>query len=176
MSERTLRGVDHVGITVSDIESATAFFVDALGGEVLYQGHGPDDPAVEGEDFEIAPRPRAGNPDDSSPGDQDRDRAGHRVVRDARPRAGRAGAPSDLGLTHLAFYTDDMEAAVERFERAGGWCCRHPPRSALHPRPARATDTATAGTPWGMSIEFLTLPGEMGYEQTTNLRRWQRQP
>ena len=32
-----LRGVDHVGITVPDIEQATAFFVDVLGCELLYE-------------------------------------------------------------------------------------------------------------------------------------------
>ena len=29
-------------------------------------------------------------------------------------------------------------------------------------------------TPWGMNIEFISYPGEMGYEQDTQLRRWSR--
>ena len=29
-------------------------------------------------------------------------------------------------------------------------------------------------TPWGMNIEFISYPGEMGYEKDTPLRRWSR--
>ena len=32
----TIRGIDHVGVTVSSIEQATEFFVRALGAQVLY--------------------------------------------------------------------------------------------------------------------------------------------
>ena len=32
-----LLGVEHVGVTVPDMEAATAFFVDVLGGEVLFE-------------------------------------------------------------------------------------------------------------------------------------------
>src|SRR5918998_3059518 len=38
-----LRGVEHVGITVPDIEQATAFFVDVLGCELLYEREPPRD-------------------------------------------------------------------------------------------------------------------------------------
>src|SRR3712207_7681991 len=38
-----LRGVDHVGITMPDIERATAFFVDVLGCELLYEREPPRD-------------------------------------------------------------------------------------------------------------------------------------
>ena len=38
-----LRGVDHVGITVPDIEQATAFFVNVLGCELLYEREPPGD-------------------------------------------------------------------------------------------------------------------------------------
>lgn len=32
----TIRGIDHVGVTVPSIEQATEFFVRALGAQVLY--------------------------------------------------------------------------------------------------------------------------------------------
>ena len=38
-----LRGIDHLGITVPDIEQATAFFVDVLGCELLYEREPPRD-------------------------------------------------------------------------------------------------------------------------------------
>ena len=37
------RGVDHIGITVPDIEQATTFFVDVLGCELLYEREPPGD-------------------------------------------------------------------------------------------------------------------------------------
>src|SRR3712207_9257891 len=48
-----LRGVDHVGITMPDIERATAFFVDVLGCELLYEREPPRDDS---------PRDRLGGP------------------------------------------------------------------------------------------------------------------
>ena len=38
-----LRGVDHIGITVPDMEQATAFFIDVLGCELLYEREPPGD-------------------------------------------------------------------------------------------------------------------------------------
>ena len=38
-----LRGVDHIGITVPNMEQATAFFVDVLGCEVLCEREPPED-------------------------------------------------------------------------------------------------------------------------------------
>jgi catechol 2,3-dioxygenase-like lactoylglutathione lyase family enzyme len=38
-----LRGVDHIGVTVPDIEQATVFFVDVLGCELLYEREPPRD-------------------------------------------------------------------------------------------------------------------------------------
>ncbi|WP_371277305.1 VOC family protein, partial [Streptomyces albidoflavus] len=32
----TVRGIDHIGLTVPDLEGATRFLADALGAEVLY--------------------------------------------------------------------------------------------------------------------------------------------
>jgi catechol 2,3-dioxygenase-like lactoylglutathione lyase family enzyme len=40
---RGLRGVDHIGITVPNMEQATAFFVDVLGCKLLYEREPPGD-------------------------------------------------------------------------------------------------------------------------------------
>ena len=40
-----LRGVDHIGITVPNIEQATTFFVDEIGCELLYECEPPGDDA-----------------------------------------------------------------------------------------------------------------------------------
>ena len=48
MSERSgagVRAIDHVGVTVPDIEAAARFFADALGAEPLYE-MAPTQPAT----------------------------------------------------------------------------------------------------------------------------------
>ena len=52
MAEATMRGIDHIGITVPDIEVATKFLVDGLGAEVIYQLIGYGDPPLEAKDLE----------------------------------------------------------------------------------------------------------------------------
>jgi catechol 2,3-dioxygenase-like lactoylglutathione lyase family enzyme len=99
-----LRGVDHIGITVPDMEQATAFFVDVLGCELLYEREPPGDDA---------PRDRLGVP------------AGSRIqgVRFLRCANGanielfefyspeqreEFPRPSDVGIQHLAIYVDGV--------------------------------------------------------------------
>src|SRR3712207_5337877 len=105
-----LRGVDHVGITVPDIEQATAFFVDVLGCELLYEREPPRDDS---------PRDRLGVP----PGSRIqavhflRCASGANVElfefyspdqREDFPR------PSDVGIQHLAVYVDDLDRKSTR--------------------------------------------------------------
>lgn len=44
MTTPVVRGVNHIGITVPDIEAAKSFLVEAFGGKVIYQSFGPQDP------------------------------------------------------------------------------------------------------------------------------------
>ena len=48
MSTETIRGMDHVGITVSDIDEATRFFEEAFGAEVIYDSVSRSDDDVKG--------------------------------------------------------------------------------------------------------------------------------
>src|SRR5918995_1116825 len=108
-----LRGVDHVGITVPDMEQATAFFVDVLGCELLYEREPPGDDS---------PRDRLGVP------------AGSRIKAVSFLRCANGAnielfefyspdqreefpRPSDVGIQHLAVYVDDLDAAVEHLRR-----------------------------------------------------------
>src|SRR5918998_1151211 len=110
-----LRGVDHLGITVPDMEQATTFFVDVLGCELLYEREPPGDDS---------PRDRLGVP------------AGSRIqaVRFLRCANGANvelfefyspdqredfPRPSDVGIQHLALYVEDLDAAVEHLRRHG---------------------------------------------------------
>src|SRR3546814_8136700 len=54
MTAPVIRGVNHIGITVPDIEAAKAFLADAFGGQLIYQSFGPQDPPRQGPEFERA--------------------------------------------------------------------------------------------------------------------------
>ena len=43
MAKETIRGIAHVGITVTDIDAATTFLVEAFGAQVIYQALGKED-------------------------------------------------------------------------------------------------------------------------------------
>ena len=163
-----LRGTEHVGFTVPDLEEATRFFVDVIGcdyvfevGQFLSDGdwmttHLNVDPRTimrrlrffrckYGPNFEIfqyeAPGQRMEPPKNS-----------------------------DVGGHHLAFYVDDMDAAVAYLKSKG---------VRLLGEPTLRTAGPNAGqhwiyflSPWGMQFELVSFPNGKGYEKTTPLRLW----
>lgn len=172
MTSNTIRGIDHVGITVPDIEAATKFFEDAFGAKIISHFYKADMPPLGNaqieEDMNLA--------------------AGTRLIAtrmlklgvgpdielfdfkapDQRPPA----RPSDFGLQHLAIYTDDIAAASQRFEAAGGKMLSKP-QPLLFPAVAGEGNLFCYGqAPWGTMIEFISYPGKAAYEDTTDLRFW----
>ncbi len=80
---------------------------------------------------------------------------------------------SDFGITHFGLYTDDIDASVERFERAGGTSS---PRHASFPMQLEkgpGNKVCYCRMPWGTTVEFITTPDRMAYHDQTDLRRWQ---
>lgn len=164
-----LRGTEHIGFTVPDLRQAVDFFVDVVGCEAFY-----DAPAMQAEDdwmarhLNVHPRTvmrklqflRCGHGSNfelfeyESPGQQ---RTGPRN--------------SDVGGHHLAFYVDDMEAAVAHLRRHGVTVLGEP-------KPSRAGGPAEGQTwvyflaPWGMQLELVSYPGGKRYESTTDRRLW----
>jgi catechol 2,3-dioxygenase-like lactoylglutathione lyase family enzyme len=168
-----VRGVDHVGVTVPDIELASRFFVEAFDAEILY---------------DLLPAPRA---DDggSSLGEQARlgTRAGVRWRRSQMLRIGegptielfeyddaaQAQPPtaSDLGVQHFALYVDDIDAVRASIVAAGGIALEGP---TLLPGLESGDGNKWLYTlaPWGGIIELVTYPSPQPYEAGTDLRRW----
>ena len=168
-----VRGVEHVGVTVPDIEEASRFFVEAFGAEILY-----DLLPTEGTE--------AGS---SSGGEQARlgTRASARWRRSRLLHLGEAPsielfeyddseqtAPqtaSDLGVTHFALYVDDIDAVREAILEAGGTPFEGP---TLLPglESGDGNKWLYALAPWGGIIELVTYPSPQPYESETHLRRW----
>ena len=163
-----LRGTDHIGFTVPDLDEAVRFFIDVIGCEAFYD-LGPF--ASEGdwmtEHLNVHPRAvmrrlkflRCRNGSNfeifeyESP-DQDR----------TPPRN------SDVGGHHLAFYVDDMAAALAHLQRHGVRILGEPTLRETGPSGGQTWVYFLA--PWGMQLELVSYPRGKAYERDTARRLW----
>lgn len=170
-----MRGIDHVGLTVPDIEQATAFFVEAFDAEVLYDA------------LRTCEAPRSG------PGLWQRlgvavgtvqrairmlalpDGPGIELFEYAAVDQRGPAVPSDLGLQHLAFYVDDLDRSLERVLAAGA-------RRLADPMPLPFPESGERNRfvyvvpPWGGRLELVSYADPQPYEQLTAGRRWRPRP
>jgi catechol 2,3-dioxygenase-like lactoylglutathione lyase family enzyme len=167
-----VRAIDHVGVTVPDIEEAARFFAEALGAEPLYE-MAPSKPATDDnlrlEQAQLGTRPgtrwrralmmRLGDGPCIELFDyEDPDR---------RP----AVTATDLGVQHFAIYVDDIDAVKDRMVAAGATALEGP--SPLNgPEAGEGNQWLYVQAPWGGLIELVTYPSSQPWEQTTSLRRW----
>jgi catechol 2,3-dioxygenase-like lactoylglutathione lyase family enzyme len=164
-----MRGIDHVGITVPDIKSATAFFVDVLGCEAA-MSFGPfsDDKGTFMQDaLHVDPRAvieqitqlRCGN---GSNIELFQYRAPDQKKVEIRN--------SDIGGHHIAFYVDDIAAAAERLKKANVETFLGP--IPIEEGPAAGQSILYFLTPWGTQMELITYPRGMAYEKDSMVKLW----
>ena len=164
----TVRAIEHIGITVPDLEQATQFFAEAFGAEKIY---------------DMLDEPLAGPEVEAGLGIP----SGARIEAIRMLRLGEGPnlelftysgtaqrdpvVPSDLGLQHFCVYVDDIDVAADRLEHAGG-------RLLSPPGELPGGDTGPgnrylyARTPWGSTVELVSYPSPQAYEARTNRRRW----
>ena len=163
-----LRGLDHVGFTVPNLEDALRFFIDVLGCEHFYDlGPFRSDGDWMATNLNVHPRAvmkklaflRCGHGSNFEIFEYEAPDQ-RRVV----PRN------SDVGGHHLAFYVDDFDAALA-YLRAKG--------VRILGEPTVRTEGPSAGktwvyflTPWGMQCELVSFPHGKGYEKHTDRRLW----
>jgi catechol 2,3-dioxygenase-like lactoylglutathione lyase family enzyme len=162
-----LRGADHFGFTVPDLDEAERFLVDVLGAIPVYTlgAKRADDDWMT---TQLGVHPRT-------------------VIREIRfyrlasgtnlevfqydAADGQAGPPrnSDIGGHHLALYVDDLDAAIEHLRAHDVEIMGEPVASA----------GASAGqtwlyfrAPWGMQFELVSYPGGKAYEAGAPVRLW----
>ncbi len=163
-----LRGTDHIGITVPDLDEAERFFVDVLGATLVYTlgaKRSDDDDWMQ---TQLGVHPRT-------------------VIREIRFLRLATGANlelfqydsadgqnpqprnSDIGGYHLALYVDDMDAAVAHLR--------------AHDVEIMGTPVASAGasegqhwlyfrSPWGLQFELVSFPGGKAYEGSSPVKLW----
>jgi catechol 2,3-dioxygenase-like lactoylglutathione lyase family enzyme len=166
-----VRGMDHVGMTVPDIEEATNFFKEAFQAGVCYDVQKPEHDPMKGEEVEK----QLGLPDGFSIIHMRLLRIGDgptiELFQLGNKTDGEPARISDMGLHHFGFYVDDMETASRAFESAGGTLLTDPhPLAGVEDGPRNAGVYGT--TPWGSLIELLTYPDGIDYPEESEAERW----
>jgi glyoxylase I family protein len=148
-----MRGIDHIGVTVPDLDEAERFLVDVLGAEHIFQlGVHPRTVIREVRFY------RLGNGSNIE--------TFHYDAAD-----GQAPEPrnSDIGGHHLALYVDDMDAAIAHLRAHDVEIMGEPVASA---GPAAGQHWLYFRAPWGMQFELVSYPGGKAYERDAARRLW----
>lgn len=163
-----LRGLDHIGFTVPNLEEAIRFFCEVLGCSVLYsRGALVRDDDWMLEHLNVHPRTvlkavaflRCGNGSNFELFEYEAPGQNH-----AQP------ANSDVGGHHLGFYVDDCDAAVA-YLREQGIRVQGGPKY-IGSGPSAGQTWVYFLTPWGMQCELVSFPNGKAYERETHLHQW----
>ncbi len=159
--------MDHVGVTVPNLDEAVHFFVDVLGADELFrfgEGPGTESPASIAAVFDVDGRSSL-----------------HVAMLRLRPNINielmQYDAPgqrnimprnSDVDAPHLAFWVEDMGRAAAYLAAHGCALLAGPLTSKDGPKAGQSIHYAR--TPWGLAIEVMHRPPHMPYEQGTSAR------
>ena len=163
-----LTGVEHVGLTVPDIEEATRFFSAVIGAETLYDigpFEHPDDWMAK--HLAVHPRSRINK---------------LRVIKVANgpvlelfeftapDQERRMPRNSDYGGWHLAFYVEDMDKSLAALKSHA---------VEIQSGPVEMTEGPSAGmawlyfkAPWGQQLELVSYPGGLAAYREKRLDIW----
>ena len=163
-----LRGTEHIGFTVPDLDQAERFFVDVIGCEKIYAlgpfAHESGDWMLE--HLNVHPRT---------------------VMKELRffrckygPNFeifqyqsvdGQASEPrnSDIGGHHLAFYVDNFDLAYQYLQSEGIQFLGEPTLSRSH---SQGQIWCYFFSPWGMQLELVSYPDGKAYEVNSQTKLW----
>ncbi|MCD5988491.1 VOC family protein [Pseudomonas lijiangensis] len=163
-----VRGIDHIGITVPDIEAATRFFHAAFDAAVVY------DTVVDGQ-------PRR-PPEELAATVALKEE--QRIVATRMIRLGdganielfeiEGAAPGvegigSMGLQHFAVYCDDLAQVLHRVSAAGGTPLRGP-NALFGIEKGTGNSMHYVRAPWGSLIELISIPTATG--PSCEVDRW----
>ncbi|WP_405157984.1 VOC family protein [Paenibacillus sp. FSL H8-0283] len=166
------RGIDHIGITVPDMEQATLFLQQAFGAQLAYDHITPDDPPQEGPEAECKLGLRSGakviHIRMLSLGES----SSIELFQYANTAQSEPVRASDYGLQHMALYVDDMQEAARHFKEAGGVLLTEPGALTDHIEGGEGNQFVYGRTPWGMLIELISYPAGIQYPNHSEAKRW----
>ena len=163
-----LRGTDHIGFTVPNLEEAVDFFVNVLGCEPFHHlGPFQSDGDCMQTHLNVHPRAvmkklrflRCGNGANFEIFEYESPDQNHRQPRN-----------SDVGGHHIAFYVDDIHAAIAYLKKKDVRVLGEPTRRDSGPHAGQTWIYFL--TPWGMQLELVSFPNGKGYEKETTARLW----
>lgn len=163
-----LRNVDHVAFTVPDLAVAVEFFIQALGCQLIYHVGPTEDPAGDWMRRRLDVHPRASLHFAML-------RCGPNLnmelyERQAPEQRREMPRNSDLGGRHLAFFVDDIEAAVDALGRQPGVRVLEGVE-AVPDGPIAGTRWVYFLSPWGMQLELVCYE-ELPYQSMTEARQY----
>jgi catechol 2,3-dioxygenase-like lactoylglutathione lyase family enzyme len=163
-----LRGSDHIGITVPDLDAAERWLIDVIGAVHVYTlGAKRDD---EGEwmltQLGVHPRTvireirflRLGNGTNLELFQYD-------AADEQRPQP----RNSDIGGYHLALYVDDLDAAIAHLHAHDVEIMGEPVASAGASEGQR---WLYFRSPWGLQFELVSYPAGKAYERDAAVKLW----
>jgi catechol 2,3-dioxygenase-like lactoylglutathione lyase family enzyme len=159
-----LRGGEHIGLTVPDLDAAHRFFVDVLGAELVFDGGTIDDADTMVRVLGAGPR----------------DTAKYRFFRmgfglNLEVFEYRTNDPGQLpgnhqaGGHHIALYVDDIAPAVAHLQ-AHGVAVDDP--EYITTGPAAGSHWVYFKAPWGLQMELVSYPKGKAYEADATVRLW----
>ena len=167
----TAHGIDHIGLTVPDIDQATDFFVLGLDAVPLYDRFLRSEPLRGEPDVQR----RLGIPKTMAQGALRMlalpNGPGLELFEYHGPEQRPAVRASDLGWQHVAFYVDDIDHALSHIETAGGQRYADP-RDLGGNEGGFGNRFVYVGTPWGSTIELITYPSRQSYEDHAPRPKW----
>lgn len=150
-------GIDHVGISVPNLKQAEEFFVTTFGCQPVTRiGPFPMKPHAESVTLAMV---RCGT-------------GANIELFEYKKSAGSTAMPKmeDIGASHIAFYTDDVQAGIAYLTSKG---------LKITGGPMTMTGGDTEGetwvhfeSPWGSDMELVGYPNGKGYEKKSTLRLW----
>lgn len=172
-----VRAIEHIGITVPNIEEASAFLVSAFGAEVIYDMK-PDPGAAQVDsalDSQATLGIRPGALWKSSQMLKIGEGPSIELFEYSDEVQAAPAIASDIGIQHFAVYVDDMDGARQRVIDAGGRALAGP---SLLPglESGEGNEWLYTVAPWGSLIELVSFPSRQPYEDETPLRRWRPEP
>jgi len=164
-----VRGIDHIGFTVPNIDQGVSFFRDVLGcQEAMRFGPFRDDEGTFMQDLvDVHPRAvikqiammRCGQGSNIELFEYNSPDQNTKMPRN-----------SDHGGFHIAFYVEDIEAAVAKAKASGLKTFMGP--LPITEGPAAGQSINYVLTPWGSYVELISYPDGMAYEKESSTKLW----
>ena len=156
-----LRRLDHIGLTVPDLEQAHEFLVDVLGCEYLYSLGPFEDQQGSwmADHLNVHPRARVTENRFFRCGEQ----AVFEVFLYSSPdQSVTVPRNSDIGGHHVALYVDDLDAAIAYLREEGVEVLAGP---TVSKGPAAGNRWIYFLSPWGMQFELVSYPGGKAFDR-----------